>query len=187
MFIKKLSLWKKDIENVAGSSQYFTFLFSLLEKKIIMLSSNLRSVFLQHLLNLELQFKKYFPENLSSYEWIGNPFAQPTPSSFTEQENKDFLDLTCDNFLKRKFILVNSTIFQIFLNDEYSALTKKALQMVIPFALSYLCEVGFFAMDVIKSKYRSRINVEGEMRVAALKIFLRFKERCKNKQAHTSH
>ena len=33
-FIKKLSLWKKDTENVFGSSQYFTFLSSFLEKKI---------------------------------------------------------------------------------------------------------------------------------------------------------
>ena len=33
-FIKKLSLWKKDTENVSGSSQYFTFLSSFLEKKI---------------------------------------------------------------------------------------------------------------------------------------------------------
>ena len=48
-FIEKLSLWKKDVENVSGSSQYFTFLPSLLEKKNMMLSSNLQSVFLQHL------------------------------------------------------------------------------------------------------------------------------------------
>ena len=120
-----------------------------------MLPSNLRSVFLQHLSNLELKFKKYFPENLPSFEWIRNPFAHPTPSSFTEQKKEDYLDLTCDNFLKRKFNLVNLTNFWISLNDEYPALTKKALQMVIPFATSYLCEAGFSAMAVIKSKYRS--------------------------------
>ena len=110
-FIKKLSLWKKDIENASGNSQYFTFLFSLREKKSTMLPSNLRSVFLQHLSNLELKFKKYFPENLSSFEWIRNPFAHPTLSSFTEQKKEDYLDLTCDNFLKRKFNLVNLTNF----------------------------------------------------------------------------
>ena len=40
-FIKKLFLWKKDIENMSGSSQYFTFLSSLLGKKSMMLPSNL--------------------------------------------------------------------------------------------------------------------------------------------------
>ena len=89
-FIKKLSLSKKDIEKVSGSSQYLTFLSSLLEKKSMMLPSNLQSVFLQYLSNLELEFKKYFPENLSSYEWIRDPFAQHTPSSFTNPFNTNF-------------------------------------------------------------------------------------------------
>ena len=110
-FIKKLSLWKNDIENVSGSCQYFTFHSSLLEKKSMLLPSHLRSVFFQHLSNLEMQFKKYFPENLSSYEWICDLFVQPTLSSFTEQEKEDYLDLTCDNSLKKKFNLVNPKIF----------------------------------------------------------------------------
>ena len=181
-----MSLWKKDVESVSGSSQYFTLLSSLPEKKSTMLFSNLGSVFLQHLPNLLLKFKKYFPENLSSYKRIRRPFAQPTLSSFTEQEKEDYLDLTCDNSLKRKFNLVNPTNFWISLNDEYPALTKKALRMVVLFATSYLCEAGLSAMAVIKSKYRSRINVERKMRGAVSKIFPRFEECCKNKQAHTS-
>ena len=169
-----MSLWKKDVESVSGSSQYFTLLSSLPEKKSTMLSSNLGSVFLQHL-----------PENFSSYERIRRPFAQPTPSSFTEQKKEDYLDLTCDNSLKRKFNLVNPTNFWISLTDEYPVLTKKALQMFILFVTSYLCEAGLSAMAVIKSKYRSGINVEREMRGAVSKIFPRFEEHCKNKQAHT--
>ena len=53
-------------------------------------------------------------------------FCQTYPLSFTEQEKEDYLDLTCDNFLKRKFNLVNLTNFWISLNDEYPALTKKS-------------------------------------------------------------
>ena len=102
-----------------------------------------------------VEIQKYFLKNLSSYERIGCPFAQPTPSSFTEQEEEDYLDLTCDNSLKRKFNLVNLTNFWISLNDEYPALMKKALRMFILFAMSYLCEAELSAMAVIKSKYRS--------------------------------
>ena len=44
LFIKNLSLWMKDIENVSGSSQYFTVLSSLLEKKRIMLRPSLKAI-----------------------------------------------------------------------------------------------------------------------------------------------
>ena len=54
---------KEDIENLSGSSQYFTFLSSFLEKKSKMLSFTLRSKFLHHLSKLESKFTKYFPEN----------------------------------------------------------------------------------------------------------------------------
>ena len=186
-FIKKLSLWKNDMENVSGSSQYFTFLSTLLEKKSMMLPSNLRSLFVQHLSTLDSKFSKYFPKNLSDYEWIRNPSDQPCPSSFSEQEKEDYIDLTCDNSLKRKFNSGNPTKFWISLNGEYPALTEKALRIIIPFATSYLCEAGFSTMAVIKTKYRTRINVARDIRVAVSKILPRFDELCKNKQAHTSH
>ena len=186
-FTKKLSLWKEDIANVSGGSQYFPFLSNLLQKKSMILPSDLKSVFVQHLSKLELKFAHYFQEDLSSYEWIQDPFAQPITSFFTEKEKKDYIDLTCDSSLKRKFSSVNPTNFWISLNDEYPALTKKALRILIPFDTSYLCKVGFSAMAVIKTKYRSRIDVEREMRVAVSKILPRFHDLCKNKQAHTSH
>ena len=182
--IKKLSLWKEDTEKVSGSSQYFIFLASLLEKKSMMLPSNLRSVFLHHLAKLEWKFTKHFPKNLSSYELIHNPFYQPTPSPFTKQEKEDYIDLTCDNFRKRKFNSGNPTNFWILLNVEYSALTEKALQMVILFATSYSCEAGFSIMAIIKAEYRSRIYVKRDTRVAVSKILPRYEDHCKNKQAH---
>jgi hypothetical protein len=40
------------------------------------------------------------------------------------------------------------------------------MRIFIPFATTYLCEAGFSAVAVIKNKYRSKINVEQEMRVA---------------------
>jgi len=38
------------------------------------------------------------------------------------------------------------------LNDEYLALVKRPLRMVIPFATSCLCESGLYAIAVIKTK-----------------------------------
>ena len=109
-FTKKLSLWKEDDANVSGSSQYFSFLSDRLEKKIMLLPSDLRSIFVQHLSKLELRFAQYFPEDLSNYGWIPDPYVQPIPSSYTEEEKED---LTCDSFLKRKFKSANLTNFWI--------------------------------------------------------------------------
>ena len=59
--------------------------------------------------------------------------------------------------------------------------------MIIPFATSYLCEAGFSAMIVIKTKYRTRVNVERDNRFAVSEILPIFNELCENKRAHTSH
>ena len=110
-FTKKLCLWKEDISNVSGSSEYFSFLSNLLEKKSMMLPSDLQSVFVRHLSKLELKFALYFLEDLLRYEWIREPYVLPITSSFTEEEKKHYIDLTCDRSLKRKFNSVNLTNF----------------------------------------------------------------------------
>ena len=149
---------------------------------------DLRSVLVQHPSKLELKFAHYFSEDLSGYEWIRDPYVQPIPSSFTEEKKEDYIDLTCDSSLKR--VLFNSVLltnFWNFLNDEYPALTNKALRILVPFPTSYLCEAGFSATAIIKTKCQSRIDVEREIREAVSKILPRFHDLCKNKQAHTSH
>ena len=110
---------------MSGSSHYFSFLSNLLEKKSMMLFSDLLSVFVQHLCKLELKFALYFQENLLRYKWIRELYVLPITSSFTEEEKEHYIDLTCDRSLKRKFNSVNLTSFWISLNDEYPALTKK--------------------------------------------------------------
>jgi len=62
----------------------------------MMLPSTLQKIFLQHPIKLDLNFYQYSPGNLSSCEWIRDPFVQPTPSSFPEQEKEKYIDLTCD-------------------------------------------------------------------------------------------
>ena len=57
----------------------------------------------------------------------------------------------------------------------------------MPFATSYLCEAGFFAVAVIKSKYRNKIDIELETRVAISNIVPRFDKMCVEQQAHCSH
>ena len=61
----------------------------------------------------------------------------------------------------------------------------KALLVLVPFATSYLCEYGFSVIAVIKLKYRNKIDIECEMRVAISNIAPRFDK--VEQQAHCSH
>ena len=62
-----------------------------------------------------------------------------------------------------------------------------ALHVLVSFATSWLCEAGFSAVAVIKSKYRNRIDIEREMHVAISNIEPRFDKMCLEQQAHISH
>ena len=55
------------------------------------------------------------------------------------------------------------------------------------FATSYMCEAGFSAVAVLKTKYRLKLDVEREMRVAVSNITPRFEALCRNKRANVSH
>ena len=55
----------------------------------------------------------------------------------------------------------------------------------MPFATSYLCEAGFSAVAVIKSKYHNKFDIEREMRVTISNIAPRFDKI--EQQAHCSH
>jgi hypothetical protein len=63
-------------------------------------------------------------------------------------------------------------------------LSGKAQRILIPFATSYLCEAGFSAVAVIKSKYRAKINVEREMSVVMSSLIPRFEKIYGDQQAH---
>ena len=109
------------------------------------------TLFLQRLSKLELKFIQYFPGNLWSYEWIRDPFVQPTSSSFTLTRKRRRNWYFPWWFPKNKFNTGNPTNFWISLNDEYPALMKKSLRIVIPFAASYVCKVGFTAVGVLNA------------------------------------
>ncbi|MBN3284925.1 SCND3 protein, partial [Polyodon spathula] len=53
--------------------------------------------------------------------------------------------------------------------------------------LTYLCEIGFSALMVIKTKYRQRLNVENDLRLKLSPIFPAISDLCSNKQGDPSH
>ena len=173
--------------NDGGGQDCFPQLYKYATSNEVVVSQDLMALFTQHLSNLTEWFSKYFvDDDLEKFSWIQDPFHSQTPLGFTSQDEES-IELSCDRSFKTKF---NSSILVEFwqsIQYEYPNLTTKALRIFIPFATSYLCEAGFSAVVVIKNKYRSRINVEKEMRVAVSSLIPRFEKLCGDHQAQPSH
>lgn len=186
-FRKKLQLWTRKI-NEDGGQDCFPQLHKFSASNDLVISQDLLSLFTEHLSKLTEWFAKYFTEeNVEKFAWIQDPFHAPCPPEFTSLEEESLIELSCDNSLKTKFATSELVEFWVTIKNEYPTLSSKALRILIPFATSYLCEAGFSALAVIKSKYRSKINVEQEMRVAVSNLIPRFEKMCGDHQAHPSH
>ena len=66
-------------------------------------------------------------------------------------------------------------------------ISKAAFHVLILVATSYMCEAGFPAVAVLKTKYYSKLDVECEMRFEVLNIASQFKAFCQNKRANVSY
>jgi len=78
---------------------------------------------------------------------------------------KSFIDLSSDSALKTAFKTKNISNFWLDVKQEYSALSTQALQFLIPFVSTYLCENTFSHLFYTKNKYRNRSNVESDLRL----------------------
>ena len=141
----------------------------------------------EHLNRFETNFKQYFTSDFSSYAWIRNPFSvSVVPSMFSGPQKEEFIELSCNNTPKSKLDRF-CTNFSIKARAEYPDISKAALRVLIPYAASYMCEAGFSAVAILKTKYRLKLDVEREMRVAISNITPRFEVLCRNKRADVLH
>ena len=52
----------------------------------------------------------------------------------------------------------------------FPSLAMEAMTVLIPFSTTYTCESSFSTMMYIKNKYRNRLQLEDDLRVATSKI-----------------
>ena len=64
--------------------------------------------------------------------------------------------------------------FWLSVLDEYPLLLQKATKILLPFGTTYMCETAFSALTNMKTKYRSRIVVESDLRVCLYKLLREF-------------
>jgi hypothetical protein len=123
-----------------------------------------------HLESLTENLDQYF-SSLSSemYDWVRNRLVEFSPNSqnsLSLQEEEQLTELQCDRTLKIKFNEVSPDVFWISIGKEYPVISAKAVNILLQFPTSYLCEQAFssfFLMFYFFSLRNRLLSVEEEL------------------------
>jgi hypothetical protein len=186
-FQKRLLLWKRRIP--AGVTDMFPLLTEYIDDGN-MSADDINDLVMAHLTDLNGYFESYFGDiDTDQYDWMRDPFNPLILDNHNlpmASEN-ELISLSSDRTLKLKLSESNICQFWASVEAEYPELYAQSLTILLPFPTSYLCETSFSAMAAIKTKFRSRLHVEDDLRVCLSAITPRIKELCASKQAQTSH
>ena len=121
--------------------------------------------------------------------WIIDPFVaniEESKSSINEKES--LIDLYCNDSLKVKFQLsLSRPHFRLSVKNEYPSLSEKAMKILIQFSTTYLCEKTFSSVTVIKTRYRSRLEIDAALRLAVMSLESNLHIIMPNKQEQLLH
>lgn len=185
-FQKKILLWKNRI-----AENHKFDMFPLLANEHIVDINDMISNVTEHLSLLQDQIVHYFPSlKIEDFDWVRNPFCEydVMNENLSIQEANDIINISTDRTLQLKFKEVGVENFWISIENEHPLIVKRALNILLLFSTSYLCELGFSTLTNIKTKKRERLtNLEEEMRVALSYIRPNIEKICKGRQAQVSH
>jgi len=185
-FKKKILLWISCLES--RNVVHFSSLHDLHIQDEAGISEDTLSLFITHLQGLVQQLDNYFPQQ-EELPWIVNPFinflenVKYIPPSLQEK----FSELTEDSSLSIEFKTTDLTSFWIKARQEFPVIADMALKVLLPFASTYLCETSFSSLVYLKNKYRSRMNVEPDLRIKLSKIEPEITTLMRKVHAHPSH
>jgi hypothetical protein len=99
----------------------------------------------------------------------------------------ELAELQSDRTLQLKYGELSLLKFWI-LTEEYPEIAVEAVNTLLHFSTTYLCELGFSALTNTKKKKRERLLLlEQKMRVCLFSIRPRIELLCKKRQAQVSH
>ena len=102
----------------------------------------------------------------------------------TDNLKEEFIDLQGNRGCKIKFCASPLSHFWCDRLVAYPGLARAALEMISPFATTYLCEKAFSTMLLINTTVRNRLHggLLGDMRVALANTMPRYEKLVAQKQ-----
>ncbi|XP_025424878.1 zinc finger BED domain-containing protein 5-like [Sipha flava] len=143
--------------------------------------------------NLLQNLNSYFPKDVQesirkNYEWILNPFSVTSKSAaLNAAEYEVLIDIVSDSYYQTSFKSKPISEFWAQLGKDHSILSSKAKLLLLPFGTTYLCETAFSRYTATKTKYRSRLDAENDMRPQLTSVIPDIDKLSSKKQAHCSH
>ena len=122
-------------------------------------------------------------------DWVRNPFllSEANREKLPLCHQEKLLDVSSDRGLKMTFQNSTLTQFWVCVKKEHPELGKTALEQLLPFGSTYLCEASFSAMTLIKTKQRNRLGLEKSLITAVSSLPPRMTKILSEGQAHVSH
>lgn len=148
-----------------------------------MLPQLAKNEILQHLTALKNEFSRYFPElGDDEFDLVRNPFKLPV-ERVPDDCQDEFLELKTDSEARDMFDEKSITEFWPLMCESYPKVSGIAICALRPFVSTYLCESGFSTLLQIKTKQRSRLDVENDLRYALSSTSPNISEFVKAKQS----
>lgn len=186
-FTEKIHLWKRKVQ--VGNFSSFSHLNELLSEKTKIEQYDVTKEVSSHLDSLAEEFIHYFPDvSMENSLWtlVQNPFNTDV-ELLLESLQEEAIDLKCDSSAKRDFETMKLEEFWVKYLPMYPKVGEEALRVILPFSSTYLCEAGFSALVVLKTKQRNRLDVENDLRCALSSFNPRISDLVRKKQQHPSH
>ncbi|XP_019202536.1 protein ZBED8-like [Oreochromis niloticus] len=183
-FQKKLTLWKRRTEN--NNFANFPLLDNCVSKiedvsgiGDISVSTELKQTIATHLDELAKSLDRYFPKRVISS--MGEAAFAVETADVNDEYLDEIIEIQQSQVQQQLFRTTTLSTFW------YPIIAKKALDFLIPFVTTYLCEQSFSTMLDIKTKKRNRLFCENDMRVALAKVKPRISELVSQRQQQKSH
>ena len=187
-FIAKLGLWQRQVQK--GNAASFPNFDAALEGKSINLEGQLKSEIKSHLQQLKQELECYFPDlndtELPIWKMTRNPF-RINEYILPDNLQEEFLEIKCNCTAKNDFEVMSLNEFWAKYLNIYKNVGSAALQTLLPFTSTYLCESGFSTLVNLETKCRSKLECEADMRCVLSSTKPRIKLLISNKQLHPSH
>ena len=104
-----------------------------------------------------------------------------------DEAQEEFLELKFKSTAKDNFKEQELEAFWLKYLPVYPLISTQALRVLVMFGSTYLCEAAFYTLVAIKTKYRNKLEVEGDLRCALSVIKPRINELVSKKQCQVSH
>lgn len=190
----KLAEWKSNAEK--DDLDMFPFINDMIRQNNYLLHT-MKPIVTSHLERIIVEFEARFPANTdprTNHLWIVDPFLNlKEKNCLTRIEQNQLIgktssvcpstwnlfvlfifsvstELNCNQTTKNLFKELTLEEIWLMVRNGYDELGRKALNRLLQFSTTYLCESAFSTMAYLKSKYRNRLNAEHAMFMAITKI-----------------